>query len=100
MATAQSARQLADIAEESERFVQNRQIRGHVSRPLPGYPDEAPVGTFHAFSGDEGGEKIDFIFAQPAPVAEVLMAQIIREHRDGLYPSDHFPVTARLRLQP
>ncbi|WP_438033846.1 hypothetical protein [Sorangium sp. So ce204] len=75
-------------------------IRGHVSRPLPGYPDEAPVGTFHSFSGDEDGEKIDFIFAQPAPVAEVLMAQIIREHRDGFYPSDHFPVTARLRLQP
>ncbi|WP_437854589.1 endonuclease/exonuclease/phosphatase family protein [Sorangium sp. So ce363] len=64
------------------------------------YPDEAPVGTFHSFSGDEDGEKIDFIFAQPAPVAEVLMARIIREHRDGLYPSDHFPVTARLRLQP
>ncbi|WP_437913678.1 endonuclease/exonuclease/phosphatase family protein [Sorangium sp. So ce302] len=33
-------------------------------------------------------------------LGEVQMARIIREHRDGLYPSDHFPVTARLRLQP
>jgi hypothetical protein len=52
VAAVQSARQLADIAEESERFVQDRQ------------------------------------------------SLIIREHRDGFYPSDHFPVTARLRLQP
>ncbi|AGP42216.1 hypothetical protein SCE1572_51570 [Sorangium cellulosum So0157-2] len=64
------------------------------------HPNEAPVGTFHGFSGAEGGEKIDFIFAQPAPVTEVLLARILRDNRDGLYPSDHFPVTARLRLQP
>lgn len=58
------------------------------------------VGSGRSFGGDEDGEKIDFIFAQPAPVTEVLMAQIIREHRDGFYLSNHFPVTARLRLQP
>jgi endonuclease/exonuclease/phosphatase family metal-dependent hydrolase len=64
------------------------------------YPDEATVGTFNRFSGVEDGEKIDFIFAPPAPVTEVLMAEIIRHHQDGRYPSDHFPVTARLRLRP
>ncbi|XXX76952.1 endonuclease/exonuclease/phosphatase family protein [Sorangium sp. So ce134] len=64
------------------------------------YPNEAPVGTFNGFSGDEGGEKIDFIFARPAPVAEVLLARILRDNQGGLYPSDHFPVTARVRLQP
>ncbi|WP_437937790.1 endonuclease/exonuclease/phosphatase family protein [Sorangium sp. So ce341] len=64
------------------------------------YPNEAPVGTFNGFNGDEDGEKIDFIFAQPAPVTEVLLARILRDHRDGLYPSDHFPVTASVRLQP
>ncbi|WP_437967587.1 endonuclease/exonuclease/phosphatase family protein [Sorangium sp. So ce260] len=64
------------------------------------YPNEAPVGTFNGFSGAEDGEKIDFIFAPPAPVAEVLLARIIRDNQDGLYPSDHFPVTARVRLQP
>ncbi|MGK3998051.1 endonuclease/exonuclease/phosphatase family protein [Sorangium sp. So ce1024] len=64
------------------------------------YPDEAPVGTFHQFNGAVDGDKIDFIFAQPAPVTEVLAAGIIRDNRDGMYPSDHFPVTARLRLRP
>ncbi|WP_437939662.1 endonuclease/exonuclease/phosphatase family protein [Sorangium sp. So ce341] len=64
------------------------------------YPDEAPVGTFNEFRGIVNGEKIDFIFAQPAPVAEVLAAKIIRDNEAGLYPSDHFPVTARLRLLP
>lgn len=64
------------------------------------YPNEGQVGTFHEFSGVRTGAKIDFIFAQPAPAAEVLEAEIIRDNQDGLYPSDHFPVTARLRLQP
>jgi hypothetical protein len=30
---------------------------------------------------------------------EVLEAAIVRTSRDGRYPSDHFPVTARVRLR-
>ncbi|WP_437836045.1 RICIN domain-containing protein [Sorangium sp. So ce1153] len=64
------------------------------------YPSATEVGTFNGFRGDKTGAKIDFIFANPTPVVEVLEAQIIHTSRDGLYPSDHFPVTARLRLAP
>ena len=31
---------------------------------------------------------------------EVLDAAIVRTSDDGRYPSDHFPVTARIRLRP
>jgi endonuclease/exonuclease/phosphatase family metal-dependent hydrolase len=55
------------------------------------------VGTFTGFrSGRIEGEKIDYIFAQPG--TEVLSASIVRTSRDGRYPSDHFPVVARLAL--
>lgn len=61
------------------------------------HPEAAPVGTFTGFQfGQVNGEKIDYVFASPA--WEVLDADIVRTARDGRYPSDHFPVTARLRL--
>ena len=41
---------------------------------------------------------IDFIFAPPW--VKVLDAEILRDNEDGLYPSDHYPVTARLRFPP
>ena len=62
------------------------------------HPDEKVVGTFTGFrSGRIDGEKIDYVFAQPA--AEVLSASIVRTDRDGRYPSDHFPVVARIRIK-
>lgn len=61
------------------------------------HPEASPVGTFTAFQhGQVNGDKIDYVFASPAWV--VLEADIVRTARDGRYPSDHFPVTARLRL--
>jgi len=60
------------------------------------YPDANEVGTFNAFKGNRKGEKIDFIFTLPD--VQVLEAQIVHAERNGLYPSDHFPVTARIRL--
>jgi endonuclease/exonuclease/phosphatase family metal-dependent hydrolase len=57
--------------------------------------DAAEVGTFHAFRGVTSGAKIDYVFASLD--FYVLDAQIVRENRRGRYPSDHFPVTARLR---
>jgi endonuclease/exonuclease/phosphatase family metal-dependent hydrolase len=58
------------------------------------HPDATEVGTFHGFRGAKSGAKIDFILA-PAWV-DVLEASIIHDASDGRYPSDHFPVFARL----
>lgn len=55
-------------------------------------PNADAVGTYHAFTGDRTGEKIDAVLATPG--WEVLDAAIVVTHDDGRYPSDHFPVTA------
>jgi endonuclease/exonuclease/phosphatase family metal-dependent hydrolase len=62
------------------------------------HPDESDVGTFHAFKGAAGDthKKIDYILV-PAN-AEVLDATIDRRNKDGRFPSDHYAVTARVRL--
>ena len=62
------------------------------------HPDDSEAGTFNGFElGQTGGDKIDFVFVEPG--TEVLDAAIVRTSRDGRYPSDHFPVTARIRLR-
>jgi endonuclease/exonuclease/phosphatase family metal-dependent hydrolase len=62
-------------------------------------PQEREAGTFSGFKlGVTTGEKIDYVLVQPT--AEVLHAEIIRTSRNGRYPSDHFPVVARVRLPP
>lgn len=51
-----------------------------------------PEGTFHGFTG-KPGERIDWILVRGfAP----LSARTVTTHRGKLYPSDHFPVVARL----
>jgi endonuclease/exonuclease/phosphatase family metal-dependent hydrolase len=61
------------------------------------HPEEQTVGTFTAFKFDNtAGEKIDYILVQPG--TEVVHADIIRFHREHRYPSDHFPVVARVRF--
>ena len=60
------------------------------------YPHEAHTGTFHEFKGVSKSDKIDAILV--SPVWQVLGAEIIRTERAGRFPSDHFPVTATLRL--
>lgn len=60
------------------------------------HPDASPAGTFTSFRlGNVETEKIDYVFVSEG--IEVLEADIIRTSRDGRYPSDHFPVTARVR---
>lgn len=55
------------------------------------------VGTFSGFKfGTEGADKIDYVLVQPG--TEVMSAEIVRFSRNNRYPSDHFPVTARVRL--
>ena len=61
------------------------------------HPDATEVGTFTGFKfGNTNGEKIDYILVQPA--TEVLAAEILRTSTDNRYPSDHFPVIARVRF--
>ncbi|MBO7746994.1 endonuclease/exonuclease/phosphatase family protein [Paenibacillus sp. MWE-103] len=61
---------------------------------------DGPVGTSANpnFSGNTEGETIDYIFVTPD--ITVLSAEIDRRRIDGKFPSDHYPVVARLRLSP
>jgi endonuclease/exonuclease/phosphatase family metal-dependent hydrolase len=61
------------------------------------HPQEKDAGTFSSFKfGNHGTDKIDYVLVQPS--AEVMAAEIVRTSRNNRYPSDHFPVTARVRL--
>jgi endonuclease/exonuclease/phosphatase family metal-dependent hydrolase len=62
------------------------------------HPDNKDAGTFSNFKfGFHGTDKIDYVLVQPD--TEVLAAEIVRFSRNNRYPSDHFPVTARVRLR-
>ena len=57
---------------------------------------EKTVGTFNGFKGVTNGAKIDYIFVQPG--VDVISAEILRPPSGKPCPSDHFPVTAKLRF--
>jgi endonuclease/exonuclease/phosphatase family metal-dependent hydrolase len=59
----------------------------------------ANEGTMHNFSGRHNGQRIDWILASE-PHFQVISAAIDRVRGTLGYPSDHFPVTATLRLAP
>ena len=62
------------------------------------HPQATEVGTANQFKlGTTTGEKIDYIFVEPATA--VISADIVRTSVGGRYPSDHFPVVARIRLR-
>jgi len=61
------------------------------------HPDEQTVGTFNGFKGRVNGAKIDCVFVSPG--IQTLDASIVRTSREARTPSDHFPVTAQLRLK-
>jgi endonuclease/exonuclease/phosphatase family metal-dependent hydrolase len=60
------------------------------------HPDERVVGTFNGFKRETGGAKIDYIFVSPA--VKVVDAGIIRPPAGAPCPSDHYPVTTRIRI--
>jgi endonuclease/exonuclease/phosphatase family metal-dependent hydrolase len=60
------------------------------------HPSAEIVGTFHAFHGNSRGQKIDFVLASPE--WQPIDAAIVRTSENGHYPSDHFPVTAIVKL--
>ena len=61
------------------------------------HPDSPIVGTFHGFRGTSRGGKIDHIFVE-SKGNRILSADVWKIHRDGQYPSDHFPVRAMVRF--
>ncbi len=62
------------------------------------HPDDREAGTFTAFKfGVTTGDKIDYVFVEPG--TGVMSASIVRTSRDRRYPSDHFPVVARVALR-
>ena len=56
-------------------------------------PDEV---SFHGFKGGSTGSRIDFVFHTSHFTATA--AEIDRSSRDGRFPSDHYAVTAVLKL--
>lgn len=64
-------------------------------RPL--HPLTPRQGTFHGFTGARDGEKIDYILASEA--FQTVETNIVYESTEGRFPSDHFPLVARVRLE-
>jgi endonuclease/exonuclease/phosphatase family metal-dependent hydrolase len=61
--------------------------------------EEPPLGTYHGFDGlatDGSRGRIDWILTRGS--VEALESEVVTHSRAGQYPSDHFPVLARLRL--
>ena len=62
-------------------------------------PDiQATAGTAHGFDGTAGDRRIDWILADWD--FDILNASIVKTSYNGRYPSDHFPVTATVRVSP
>ena len=59
------------------------------------HPGATDVGTHHWYTGSRKHEKIDCIVISPA--MKVLETEIIHDNRNRQYPSDHFPVLARMQ---
>ncbi len=60
------------------------------------HTNAAQVGTFNGFYGTRSGDKIDYIFVEPD--TDVIEARILHDHEQNRYPSDHFPLMARIAL--
>lgn len=71
-----------------------RDAWGHLHPEVPA----AEAGTAHRFQGVTDGPRIDYVLVSPG--IEVVEAEILRANKDGHWPSDHFPVRAKLRLLP
>ncbi len=60
------------------------------------YPKAENVHTFNGFGTLPRSGKIDYVFSSKS--VQTVDAMIIRTKRNGRYPSDHFPVTATIKL--
>ncbi len=55
------------------------------------------VGTYHQWSGDTDGSKIDYVLAGGKEF-KTISATIDHFKKDGKYPSDHFPVIGEIQF--
>jgi endonuclease/exonuclease/phosphatase family metal-dependent hydrolase len=60
------------------------------------HPHDEPVGTSHGFNGGSGRAMIDHILVEESTA--VLKADVDQRALEGRYPSDHYPVTAQVKL--
>ena len=57
-----------------------------------------PDGTFNGFDAEKPAtERIDYIFTSKNGISAVSY-YVLRESRDGRFPSDHYPVVAELKF--
>ncbi len=61
------------------------------------HPTVTDVGTFNGFTGERTGAKIDYVLVSPTTITE--RAEIIYDNVAGQYPSDHYPVSARISFR-
>jgi endonuclease/exonuclease/phosphatase family metal-dependent hydrolase len=90
--------------EESSAIAQVKGTGAFVNDPYPKAvdafrvlnPEAKNVGTYNGFSGKDTGAKIDYIFVPKN--AQIMESEILKTNQNGRYPSDHFPVIARVRF--
>ncbi|MEW6198152.1 MAG: endonuclease/exonuclease/phosphatase family protein [Planctomycetota bacterium] len=68
--------------------------RGDLAELSDAHAAAGNVGTYHAFTGQPGVGRIDWILVNRR--LRTLTADVDRAQRDGRYPSDHFPVVAEI----
>ena len=61
------------------------------------HPPGENQGTGHGFKGVRNRGRIDYVWAGEG--VKLLQSQVIYYNRDGFYPSDHFPVLTRVKIQ-
>lgn len=62
------------------------------------YPTVGPnEATYHNFTGNQAGSSIDHIFYDAGSFTATA-AEIVHTSYNGYYPSDHFPLTATLKI--
>jgi endonuclease/exonuclease/phosphatase family metal-dependent hydrolase len=60
------------------------------------HPKEPGLKTAHGFKGGSAGSAIDHILVEEGTT--ILKSDVDQRAFDGHYPSDHYPVTARIKL--
>lgn len=72
----------------------------HLTDSYAGMPKDKIYNTFHNFSGHikAGARPIDYIFVSDG--LEIEQTRIVTDSFNGCYPSDHYPLLARVRFTP
>lgn len=83
-------------AGEDNAVMQTFREAGYIDTYRAVHPDEKAVGTFSAWNGRTSGAKIDHVFVRKG--VKTIDADIARDHTDGRYPSDHYPVWAEVEF--